>query len=371
MKLTKNDDVNLDFLLKEGFITSEKDLIGDNKPASKMFEYMVKKYGYLLNGDLLSEDEIVFRKKVNAIIKVIGPLFLKNTQVFENRKTLINPDDKTKDEPIVLPEEPVIWMPNHGFKDDPLATVLACKRNAYFLFASLPQFYNSFDGITAWLNGVAIMNRNAESSKKNCVQNCIDVLNHGVDLIMYPEGILNKSANELVLDLWPGIYRVAKETGAKVVPVVHYLRDKGPKTLKNKLHPTKDDIIHTVVDDAIKIDDLSEKAALEYLRDVLATWLYLMIERYGEISRSEFIGNSPDSISALEEKLKHNLSVMDFYDSDVEKNSDFRPKDKVRPEDVFANIVSIDNINTKNANDVVYAQKLVRQRKREDIQRRF
>ena len=149
------------------------------------------------------------------------------------------------------------------------------------------------------------------------------------------------------------------------------MRDKGPKTLKNKINPTKDDIIHTVVDDAIKIDDLGEKAALEYLRDVMATWLYLLIEKYGSISREELIGNHEDSISALEEKLQYNLSTMDYYDSDIEKHSDYRPKDKVRPEDVFENIANIENINVNNVNDVVYAQKLVRQRKREDIQRRF
>ena len=83
------------------------------------------------------------------------------------------------------------------------------------------------------------------------------------------------------------------------------------------------------------------------------------------------ICNHEDSISALEEKLQHNLSTMDYYDSDIEKHSDYRPKDKVRPEDVFENIANIENINVNNVNDVVYAQKLVRQRKREDIQRRF
>lgn len=371
MKLTKNDNVTIDLLLQEGLITSELDLIGDNKKASIMYNYMVKKFGYLLNSDLLSEEEIALRKKVNLFIKKIGPLFLQNTQVFENRNTLKNSNDTTPDKPITLPDNPVIWMPNHGFKDDPLASVLACQRNAYFLFASLPQFYNSFDGITAWLNGVTMFNRKSEVSRNMCIDNCVNVLNHGVDLILYPEGILNKSANELVLDLWPGIYRVAKETGANIVPIVHYLRDKGPKNIKNKIHPTKDDIIHTVVDEPIKIDDLSEKAALEYLRDVMATWLYLMIERYGHITKEELIGQYSDPINALEEKLVHNLSTMDYYDSSIERSSDFRPKDKVRPEDVFESIAEIDNITARNVNDVIYAQKLVRQRKREDLQRRF
>lgn len=64
MKLTKNDAIDVEYLINEGLITSEKDLVGDNKPSSVMFSYMVRKYGYLLNGDLLSEDEIQIRKKL-------------------------------------------------------------------------------------------------------------------------------------------------------------------------------------------------------------------------------------------------------------------------------------------------------------------
>ena len=62
---------------------------------------------------------------------------------------------------------------------------------------------------------------------------------------------------------------------------------------------------------------------------------------------------------------------MDYYDSSIEKTADYRPKDKVRCEDVFANVANIRNINSSNVNDVLYARELVRQRKKEDIQRRF
>ncbi len=69
MKLTKNDKVTIDLLFQEGLITSELDLIGDNKKASIMYNYMVKKFGYLLNSDLLSEEEIALRKKSKFIYK--------------------------------------------------------------------------------------------------------------------------------------------------------------------------------------------------------------------------------------------------------------------------------------------------------------
>lgn len=49
-------------------------------------------------------------------------------------------------------------------------------------------------------------------------------------------------------------------------------------------------LIHTVVDDPIRIDDLTERQALDYLRDIMATWYYLMIEAYSKSTRAEVLG---------------------------------------------------------------------------------
>ena len=53
MKLTKNDAIDVEYLINEGLITSEKDLVGDNRLSSVMFPYMVKKYSYLFTRYLL------------------------------------------------------------------------------------------------------------------------------------------------------------------------------------------------------------------------------------------------------------------------------------------------------------------------------
>ena len=45
------------------------------------------------------------------------------------------------------------------------------------------------------------------------------VISLGADILMYPEGTLNKTENLLVQKLFPGIYDVAKCTHALVVPV--------------------------------------------------------------------------------------------------------------------------------------------------------
>lgn len=346
-------------------VANPHDLCGDRAP-SILFDFLCNKFSYLLKNDpnaLLSKREIIFRKRVNNIIKLIGSLFLSNPQIIENRNTLKNPDDIRPDIPITVPNEPVIWTPNHGFKDDPLATVLAIKRNAYFVFGSLPQFFNTIDGLTAWLNGVLMLNRKVSSSRKAIIGKCTNALNNGVDLIIYPEGILNKSANNLILPLWPGIYRLCKETGSKVVPVIHYLRDLGL--------PGKDNCIHTVVDDPIRIDDLSEKAGLEYLRDTMATWHYLLIERYGKSTRKETLGETENTVEAWEICLKRLRNTMDYYDPEIELCADYRPNDIIQPESVWKSISEIKSLSPYNVCHVIYAIALMEQRAIEDFQRRF
>ena len=81
----------------------------------------------------------------------------------------------------------------------------------------------------------------------------------GADLFIFPEGVWNKSPNDLLIDFWPGVYRIAKETGADIIPMVHYVTDPSKKT--------KDNIIHTVVDDPISISHLTEEEALELLKE--------------------------------------------------------------------------------------------------------
>lgn len=346
-------------------IANPHDLCGDKAP-SILFDFLTDKFSYLLKNDLnalLSKKEIIFRKRVNNIIKLIGPLFLSNPQIIENRNTLKNPDDTRPDIPITVPNEPVIWAPNHGFKDDPLATVLAIKRNAYFVFGSLPQFFNTFDGLTAWLNGVVMLNRKVSSSRKAIIGKCKNALNNGVDLIIYPEGILNKTANDLILPLWPGIYRLCKETGSKVVPVIHYLKDLGV--------PGKGNCIHTVVDNPIRIDDLSEKAGLGYLRDVMATQYYLLMERYGNSTRKKILGGVQNTMEAWEICLKRLRNTMDYYDPEIELCADYRSRDIIRPESVWKSISEIKNPSPYNVCHVAYAIALVKQRAIEDFQRRF
>lgn len=106
-------------------------------------------------------------RKYNIIIRKLGPLFLKSRQIFEDKNTLLGL--YSKDIRIAV-DRPTIFVSNHGFHDDALGTLIAARTHAYYTFGSLPVFYNSIDGIMAYLNGSIVVNRKVKASKKASVE---------------------------------------------------------------------------------------------------------------------------------------------------------------------------------------------------------
>lgn len=352
-------------------INDISDLIGDDEP-SKLFPILIKLFGHLLENDpnkSLSDSSMIARKYANYLLRVVGPFMLKRKQVFEDRNILMYGDNYDKNyvpkiysNDITLPTEPVIWAANHGFKDDVLATMLAAKRNAYILFGSLPQFYNTIDGVAAWINGVTMSNRKNHNSKIAAFEKSKIVLSKGKDLLILPEGVWNKSPNQLILELWPGIYNLSKEGNYKVVPVIHYIKD--------KTENTSTDLIHTVIDDPISFEGMNEKEGLEYLRDILATWYYLMMERYGNSTYVEELKEYNNSQEAWEQMLKNRVNTADRYDTPIEISADYRSKNITRLENVYEKIANL-NITKENVIEVEYAKQLIKEIKTNDYQRRF
>lgn len=411
----KEKEVNLikDYVYRyRDHLTGFVDFIGDREVPSKLFLFNIKHYGYLLEDNpqkVISKKDVFLRKIIiDKLIKMFGPKFLQNEQVYENRNLLKNEpigykikrsdernfipreviyDDKKiiEDTNIVLPKNPVIWTPNHHFKDDVLASYLATKRQSYILFGSMPQFYNTIDGILANMVGSLMTNRKVKSSKKASIDKAVRAIDLGADVLCFPEGVHNKLPNELLLQFWSGIYEIASRTGAKVVPIIHYIFD---PTLKADKEINK---IHTVIDDPVDITMYSEKVGLNYLRDIIASWYYLMMEKYGKTTREELINfytkralnrnnflNEEDfekrnltSHEAFELYLMDLLDTVDWYDSEIELSYDYRPKDIIRTEDAFFDIANIENSNYNNVWNVLEAKKIVKIRKNEDYQRRF
>ena len=341
------------------------DLLGDMEPTEDFYT-LIDKFGYLLQDEpekVLSKKGVERRKVLNKVIRACGDSFLSSKQMILDREFLKDSNTNKMDFGVDIGDEPVIWAPNHGFRDDALATVLAIPRSAYFLFGSLPQFYNTKDGLTAWMIGSIMVNRNKNSSKKAAVEKCKYAIDLGEDLIIFPEGVWNKSPNKLAIGLWPGAYRIAKEKNIKIVPVIHY---------KKNIHLLdKDDTIYTVVDDPIDVSNMSEEEALTKLRDVYATWVYLMMEKYGQSKREDEVKVFNNSTLTWEYYLKKRVSTADRYHFDMETRAQYYDKRDDERIKIWEDISNIENINASNAKMILDARKEVKVLKRNDFQRRF
>ena len=264
-------------------LTSIKDLYGDGyEDMSKLFYLIGKSYLYMLDNNpevSIREKDVKFRRKLFELIKAVGPSILGCTQKIENRNDIENPNSFLRDAGVILPDKPVIFASNHGFRDDILATVLAAKRHGYIFFGSLPLFYNTFNGFAISLVGAIAVNRKSESSKKASIDKSLKAMSYGADLYMFPEGGWNKTSEKLMLDLWRGIYTISKEGKYPVVPISHYVRDMEIVDKKN--------IIHTIVSEPLPLYDMPEKEALTLLRDTISSWQYKMAEKYGVSTREE------------------------------------------------------------------------------------
>jgi len=348
-----------------GSIKSIRDLIGDKEP-SLLFFLQIRMYGYLLKNDpdkTVSKLGVKIRRALHPMIAKKSPEYLMNPQVIENRKFLISEEtDPTRvpeDDAVILPDEPVIWLQNHGFKDDALASIAAIPRHTYILFGSIAQFYNSVYGTSAQLGGVAMVNRKVKESRKASVEKAVAVMKNGADIMMCPEATWNKTPELLQLEYWNGAYEIAKRTGAKIVPIVHYLADPFERT-----NP-----IHTVIDDPIDVSDLTAEEAKLILRNREATWYYLMMEKYGKTTREELLQDKTQD-EAWREFLEKLIGEVDYYDREIECSCDFRDRNIIRPEDAFLDIAK-EKITVDNFDHVAYARKLVKERKERDYQRLY
>lgn len=347
----------------EGQITGLVDLIADQEP-SLLFYLFGMRYSKLMQSKINEENfkkAIFMRRKLHPFLKKSIPSFIKEKQVFENRKALRG--ELGQDTEPVLPKEPVIWASNHLFKDDIAGSVVAAKRHAYILFGSISHLYNTIDGIFLYLNGIVVINRKVKASRNSAVNKAVEVLRQGTDLLIFPEGVWNKTPEKLLLDFWPGIYRISKETGTRVVPIIHYIKDPTCHSSENE--------IHTVIDDAVRIDDMSERAALEHLREIMGTWYYLMMEKYGKSTRKIETTGFPNSSLAWEYQLVERIKPVERYDKEIEFSADYHSKEYVNPLTVWKDIASVKHISPENAAQIAYARRWWELLKRDDFQHRF
>ena len=77
--------------------------------------------------------------------------------------------------------------------------------------------------------------------------------------------------------------------------------------------PKKENVFYTVQDNYFYTEGLSREEVLDKIKTIFATWSYLMMERFGNSTREELIGDCADSVEAWEEKLEKIVKTAGIY----------------------------------------------------------
>lgn len=260
----------------------------------------------------LSKHGIIIRKAISPLVRLFIPLITKTKIKVVRRAEL--PNDK-----------PIIFAASHGFRDDVVYSFYTARRHVYVLLGNIPQIMNSFDGFTAWLNGAILVDRMDKHSRIVSKEKMIAAINHGANILIFPEGCWNKSQNDLISKMFPGVYDIAEETGAYVAPVVTHLEG---------------NTVYSILGEAFDIRQYDKTQGMIILRDKMAGMKYELIEKHSQFSRAA-LGSCDESQQYWEDYLEKLISEVKFYDYEIEANSAFVDKNISSVEDVFSHLNTV------------------------------
>lgn len=269
---------------------------------------------YLLKNEpekVMSKAGYKFRKFISSPVRnILGPATSKNTYHIDRKNPL--PTDR-----------PIIFACTHQCKDDIALALASAGRHTYLLFASLPDFYGTLDGPALWINGVILVDRKDKKSRAAAIPKMKYAIDMGADILMYPEGSLNKTENLIVQKLFPGIYYLAKDTNALVVPMAIIQEGKD---------------VYSKVGEPFDICLYEKQEGLDILRGLMATAKYELMEKYSSIGRAE-IGDAKTYWQKEMDELVD--SMLPFYDFEIENSSQYIDKSETTCEQAFEHISMI------------------------------
>lgn len=229
--------------------------------------------------DCLSVSGIWCRRLISPILRKAYKNHIRHEIVIDSRTPL--PESK----------KGRIFAVNHRQKDDIIIAMNVADVSAYTVFGGTHIALNTGNGLGLWAYGMIMIDRDSKHSRKSAYEKMKYVINHGGNIIIYPEGYWNltddgesdrchgadrhNSDSWLVQDLNLGAFRLAQETGCEIVPVILHYDEIGKKVCYGhrgapvKVAPEADII-------KIKDDFLS----------VMQTTYYHLIEKYSSYNRS-------------------------------------------------------------------------------------
>jgi len=182
--------------------------------------------------------------------------------------------------------KPVIFASTHGFKDDVLNAVLVAGRPLYILMGALIDFYNSLEGILAWLIGVVLVDRSDKDSRTISLPKMQRAMKFGTNALIFPESAWNLTDSLLVMKLYSGVYKMAIRANVLVAPIATHTEGKN---------------CYAILGEPFDITVYGCDEGTQMLRDKLATLKFELMESYSSFLRSELEVSGKSCRTAWEE----------------------------------------------------------------------
>ena len=213
-------------------------------------------------------------------------------------------------EPLTYTKKGRIFAINHRQGDDIVTGANVAGQSAYIVFGNKYLALDTTNGLGLWAYGMILLDRDNKTNRHNTYDKMKYVLEHGGNIIIYPEGYWNlddngeaderheadahNSENWLIQDFNIGAFRLARETGCEIVPVVLHYDEVG----KKKCYGSRGKAFRVTSE-----DDILEKK--DELLEVMVTEYWRMMEKYSFYKRSEL--EEKESLKAQWERLKKEL----------------------------------------------------------------
>lgn len=215
---------------------------------------------------------------------------------------------------------PIIFAVTHIGKADIEVVSEAIKDHYYLLCGDFESLHDTVDGLFLGLNGVIYFNEKNKNDRKNVKIRMEETLKRGGNLLYFPEGTWNLTANLPLNNCYYGIIEVALNTNAIIIPIAIEQYDKKfIANVGNNFDVCKYDIFN---EKDLKIQAISD------LRDELATLKWQIWESVPKIIRKELPDNYYEKF--IDEKIGEwpTLTLKDFTDA-IYKDKNVANQDEV------------------------------------------
>ena len=308
--------------------------IGLLKRKKMAIEELVKYYSELRKYEYNQGKElngINLRKRIHFLVSII----LDIDQLLSKEDIIILNDSHNNES-----DKPKIYACTHIGGNDIQRTFQVIKEPAYLMLGDPGILYKKLIYQGLKMNGVIPLETADREDRKIAYNRSVELLNKGGNLLIYPEGAWNVSPNLVVMKIFNGTVRMAKETGSEIIPIAveQYYKKFYFNIGENYTIP--------------KTTPKSEKELTADLRDKLVTLKWDIMESQSMLRRNEIKENYLEEFQteivgrcnygygfSLEDALRESFhdknvisadEVFSFFETlEIDKNNAFLAKDKM------------------------------------------